>query len=419
MILPTTEVHITSLAACSKLFEIIVKNVLFESCKNYISTAQHGFFPKRSVATNLVEFTSLCIRSMDAGKQVDAIYTDFKSAFDRVNHSMLLNKLGKLGMSDGFVRWFDSYLSGRSMKVRIGLTHLDSISIPSGVPQGSNLGPILFSLFINDVAFVLPRGERIFYADDVKIFIVITCIEDCVTLQEALSSFECWSRRNGLELCVAKCFAITFCRKRNPIHFDYSLSGETLERKKEIKDLGVILDTEMTFRPHYDDVLSRANKQLGFIFKIADGFRDPLCLKSLYCALVRSILESAVVVWCPYSQNWIDRFEAVQRKFLRLALRSLPWRDAVHLPHRCMLLGLDTLVKRRSSMQSSFIGKLLNGEIDAPSLLSELPIYVPERPLRRRNFLHLDPRNSRYGQHDPIRFMIVNFNNVFEQFDFI
>lgn len=307
------------------------------------------------------------------------------------------------------------------MKVRIGSTQSDSIPIPSGVPQGSNLGPLLFSLFINDVAFVLPRGERVFYADDVKFFIVVTSIVECLALQATLNSFECWSRRNGLELCVGKCNAISFCRKRNPILFEYSLQGEKLERKSEIKDLGVILDTEMTFRPHYDDVLTRANKQLGFIFKIADGFRDPLCLKSLYSALVRSILEMAAVVWCPYNRNWIDRFEAVQRKFVRLALRGLPWRDAVHLPpyeHRCMLLGLDTLEKRRSSMQSSFIGKLLNGEIDAPALLSELRIYVPERPLRRRNFLHLDSRNSRYGQHDPLRYMVVNFNNVFDDFDF-
>lgn len=58
---------ITSLSACSKLFEIIINNVLFEISKSYISSSQHGFYPKRSVATNLTQFTSLCIRSMDAG----------------------------------------------------------------------------------------------------------------------------------------------------------------------------------------------------------------------------------------------------------------------------------------------------------------------------------------------------------------
>lgn len=305
--------------------------------------------------------------------------------------------------------------------MRIGSSHSDAISIHSGVPQGSNLGPLLFSLFINDVAFVLPTGQRVFYADDVKIFIIISSIEDCLELQRLLDLFEDWSKRNLLDLCIAKCNTISFSRKRQPINFNYSLSGQTLERLDQVRDLGVLLDRQLTFRPHYEEVISKANKQLGFIFKLADGFQDPLCLKSLYCALVRSILESAVLVWCPYNRYWIDRIEAIQKRFVRLALRNLPWRDATNLPpyeHRCMLLGIDTLEQRRSNMQAVFIAKVLNNEIDAPSILAELNIYVPERPLRQRNFLHLATRNSRYGQHDPIRIMSSRFNEAFEQFDF-
>lgn len=205
------------------------------------------------------------------------------------------------------------------------------------------------------------------------------------------------------------------------MRYDYCLCGHILERKDEVKDLGVILDRHMTFRPHCDDVIAKANKQLGFIFRIACGFDDPHCFKSLYCALVRSILESSVLVWCPYSRNWIDRFEAIQRKFVRLALRHLPWQDALNLPpyeHRCMLLGIDTLEKRRHSMQAEFISKVLNSEIDAPAILAELQLYVPERPLRRRNFLHLPSRNSRYGQHDALRFMALRYNETAEHYDF-
>ena len=286
---------------------------------------------------------------MDAGLQVDAVYTDFKAAFDRVNHNILLRKLAKLGVSSGLVSWFKSYLSGRSMMVRVGSEQSEAFESPSGVPQGSNLGPLLFSLFINDVSFVVPRGKRIFYADDVKIFSVITSTDDCSELQSILASFENWCTQNCLDLCVVKCNTISFCRRRNPILFDYSLCGQTLERRTEVRDLGVIFDQQLTFRSHYEDVISRANRQLGFILRLADGFRDPFCLKSLYCALVRSLLESGVLVWCPYNRKWIDRIEAVQRKFVILALRFLPWRNSRNLPpyeHRCMLLDLDMLEKR-------------------------------------------------------------------------
>ncbi|XP_055523028.1 uncharacterized protein LOC129717201 [Wyeomyia smithii] len=73
---------ITSLSAGSKCFEIIMKDMLFSSCRSYISIAQHGFYPKRSVDTNLCEFTSFCIGATDGGAQVDAVYTDIKAAFD-------------------------------------------------------------------------------------------------------------------------------------------------------------------------------------------------------------------------------------------------------------------------------------------------------------------------------------------------
>lgn len=369
---------ITSLSACSKVFEIVVNKALFAACRNYISNDQHGFYPKRSVATNLSQFTSLCIGSMDAGLQVDAVYTDFKAAFDRVNHDILLRKLEKMGVSAAFVRWFKSYLTDRSVCVRIGTSQSEPFTASSGVPQGSNLGPLLFSLFINDVASILPRGTRLFFADDVKIFMIITCIEDCLELQKSLDSFDDWSNRNFLTLCVEKCNTITFSRKLQPISFHYSLSGQTLERVSQVKDLGVLLDRELTFRMHYEDIISRANKLLGFIFKIADGFRDPLCMKSLYCALVRSILEFAVVVWCPYSRIWVDRIEAIQRKFVRRALWHLPWRDVVNLPpyeHRCMLLGIETLEKRRFNAQVVFVAKVLTNEIDSPAILSDLSVY--------------------------------------------
>lgn len=412
---------ITSLCACSKLFEIIVNDALFAASKNYISTAQHGFFPQRSVTTNLAEFTSVCIRSMDAGMQVDAVYTDFKAAFDRVNHAILLRKLEKLGVSVAFVGWFKSYLSGRFIRVRIGSSQSTAFPVTSGVPQGSNLGPLLFSLFINDAAFVLPTGTRVFYADDVKIYMIIRCIEDCIRLQSLLDSFDDWSKRNLLELSVTKCNTITFCRKRQPIVYSYCLDGHILERLYQVRDLGVTLDSELNFRAHYEDIISKANRQLGFIFKLADGFRDPLCLKSLYCALVRSILESAVLVWCPYNRIWVDRLESVQRRFVRLALRHLPWRDRHNLPpyeHRCMLIGIETLEKRRSDMQAVFVAKILSNEVDAPAILADIAVYVPERSLRRRNLLYLAPRNSRYGQHDPIRFMASRFNEVSHHFDF-
>lgn len=412
---------ITSLCASSKVFEIIVNDALFASCQRYISTEQHGFFPKRSVSTNLVQFLSTCLSSMDSGAQVDAVYTDLKAAFDRVDHGILLARLEKIGMSSAFVTWFRSYLSNRMLCVKIGSELSETFSNASGVPQGSNLGPLLFVLFINEIELLLPPGCRMFYADDVKIYMIIRCLLDCLELQRMVDSFEVWCTRNFMTVSISKCSVISFHRKTKPFVYDYTIAGEPLQRVTQVRDLGVTLDSELTFRVHYSNVISKANRQLGFIFKISAEFRDPLCLRSLYCSLVRSILESSVVAWCPYHANWISRIEAVQIKFVRYALRFLPWNEAADLtPYedRCQLLGLDTLERRRSIAQAVFVAKMLKGEIDAPAILQEIHVYAPERRLRQRDFLYLVPRRVEYAQHDPIRFMCCTFNEVFDLFDF-
>lgn len=358
---------------------------------------------------------------MDAGMQVDAVYLDLKAAFDRVDHRILLEKLAKIGVARECVDWFRSYLTGRSLCVKLGPCQSEHFRNVSGVPQGSNLGPLLFSLFINDVSLILPPGVRLFYADDAKIYMVVNSLGDCIELQSLLCRFEQWCVNNCLTLSVNKCQVISFSRKLKPIMYQYTLSGIPLERVHRIRDLGVILDEKLTFRFHYEDVISRANRQLGFIMKIANEFRDPVCLKSLYCALVRSVVEFAVVVWCPYQTTWISRIESIQKKFVRFALRNLPWQNDQRMtPYhdRCQLLGIDTLENRRRTAQTMFVVKLLNGSVDSSQLLARININAPARSLRRQNLLRLEGRNTAYGQHDPVRFMSETFNTVAHIFDF-
>jgi hypothetical protein len=93
---------------------------------------------------NLMEFAFLCIRRMEEGIQTDAVYTDFSKAFDRINHLILLAKLRSYSIVSKLNSWFSSYLRGRTQTVRIGKHESEVIYVKSGVPQGSQLGPLLF-----------------------------------------------------------------------------------------------------------------------------------------------------------------------------------------------------------------------------------------------------------------------------------
>lgn len=406
---------ITSLSAASKLFEIIVSGYVLQRTKSYISDDQHGFMPGRSVSTNLLQFTSMCIRQFEAKAQIDVVYTDLKAAFDKIDHRILLCKLSRLGFSTQLVSWLHSYLSDRTLRVSVDSCISHPFSNLSGVPQGSNFGPLLFTLFFNDAALILGDGCKLIYADDLKLYAVVRSVEDCKRLQDLLDKFVSWCRRNKLIISIDKCNVITFHRIQKPIVFNYYIDGELLSRVHQVNDLGLILDTKLTFDLHRSSIISKASRQLGFIGKIAKEFTDPHCLKSLYCALVRPILETASVVWCPYQITWSLRIERVQKRFIRLALRNLPWRNPLDLPpypDRCRLLELDTLQRRRNIQQMQLIAKILNGDIDSSWLLSRMDIRAPSRNLRSDTLLQPSAHRTSYGFHEPIAACVRAFNLV-------
>jgi len=117
-----------------------------------------------------------------------------------------------------------------------------------------------------------------------------------------------------MEININKCKTISFCRIRSPIYFDYKINGADLERVNSIKDLGVTVNSKMTFNEHIAATSAKAFAMLGFMRRNTKDFKDVYALKTLYCSLVRSVLEYAVVVWAPYQVGQAARMESVQRR---------------------------------------------------------------------------------------------------------
>lgn len=133
------------------------------------------------------------------------------------------------------------------------------------------------------------------------------------------------------------------------------------------------------------------------------------------------MLEYCVPVCSPYTAEWINRLEAIQRKFTRYAIRKLRWNDASSLPpyyERCRLLGLESLELRRHKAQIIFIAGLLLGTIDDPYLLGELSFITPRPSARRLQTLHVTRSHTHYGYNAPLKAMIRRFNEHSAQFDF-
>lgn len=408
------------IAALRVVSKLIVPDHIKLNCNNYIAQEQHGFMPKRSTCSNLVAYTSFISQSMQKRQQVDAIYTDLSAAFDKINHRIAFAKLERLGFCGSFLKWLCSYLSDREMCVKIGDVLSAVFAVFSGVPQGSHLGPIIYLLYMNDVHLLL-KCHKLSYADDIKLFAVINSSNDALLLQDQLNIFAHWCDDNRMVLNASKCSVITFTRKRSTISFDYNLSNTSLSRSSSIKDLGVVLDCQLSFIEHISYTVSKASKVLGFVFRVAKHFRQVSCLKALYCSLVRSTLEYCSVVWAPFYQNGIERIEKVQRKFTRYALRHIPLVDPLNPPSyadRCNSLGLDLLSVRRDVAKAIFVSDLLKSSIDCPEILEQVNFYIQRRTIRSHQFIRIPRASTNYGRNAAVSSMCRVFNDCYVHFDF-
>lgn len=409
------------LPTLGKLFESIVCCYLTDHFKHVISFAQHGFMRGRSIATNLSEFTNCALGVIESGAQLDVVYTDFQKAFDRVRHSCLIKKLNEIGVHSYMLNWIQSYLSNRKQYVKISGWKSSIFPVLSGVPQGSHLGPLMFLIFINDISNIFRNSSCLMYADDLKIFSPIRSITDALNLQHDLDLLSSWCQRNFLYLNVDKCKCMTFHRKKVPIEFLYELDKAYLKRVHEMCDLGLLFDEKLTFVRHIDLAISRAYSMLGFVMRICADFDNPLVLKSLYYAYVRSKLEFGSVVWNPNYESHRVRIESIQKKFLWYVFCKFGWQEYIRFaPYdvKCKLLNIESLSNRRKNSSALFVFDLLSGRIDAPNLLSLIDFNIPSRTLRNHEFLRLQRRRTNYGLSEPIRDMSSIFNDVSHLFEF-
>ena len=196
---------IAILSCIPKLFESIINNKIFQQVKNRITAKQHGFFKGRSTTSNLLEFVTFTLNSLHNGNHVEALYTDFSKAFDRIDIPLLIFKLQKIGIEVGLLKWLESYLVKREQIVRFQNKMSGPIQVTSGVPQGSHLGPLLFILYVNDISFIINKLNLLIYADDIKLFMEIRNSHDITSFQNEIKTFYTWCNKSLLKLNVKKC----------------------------------------------------------------------------------------------------------------------------------------------------------------------------------------------------------------------
>lgn len=317
---------ISLLNVLSKLHE----KSAFQQIRQYLSDHkimlmnQHGYRNNHSTETALIQLTDSCLENMEHGLITGIALLDFSAAFDLVDHNLLLLKLKSYNFSDCALNWIKSYLSGRTMSVCINAAYSDPTEMVCGVPQGSCLGPLLFSLFINDLPTVLTTSDIMLYADDSSPYQSAKSarlVSD--NLQHDLVNIEKWIEKNRLVLNAgkSKCILIgSRQRIKTAQPLNLKMKDTSITQLACVKLLGIQIDETLSWKPHCETLLKNCSKALGLLYRFSK-YMPIKVLKQVAEALILSKLSYCCTVWgSALNQDSLNYLQKLQNKVARLIL---------------------------------------------------------------------------------------------------
>ncbi len=379
-----------------KLLEHIVHSHISRHLEkhNILTPRQHGFRKHHSCVTQLVLSANDWVKAVDAGKQVDIAIFDFSKAFDTVPHERLKAKLHMYGIRGKLLTWITNFLTKRKQRVVINGSNSAWDSVDSGVPQGTVLGPLLFLLYINDIADNLTSEIRLF-ADDCILYRQINSISDCSNLQDDINKLHEWGVTWQMEFNAKKCYVMNMGNKKQMILHNYTLNNHLLTTVDHHQYLGVYLSHKCKWDYQYDHMVKKANRILGMLRRNLQKC-SRAAKATAYLALVRPHLEYASVVCDPYEAKYINKLEMVQRRAARFVYNNYSRETSVST--MISDLGWDTLQQRREASRLILMKQILSNESAIPKSIVK-PAPTRSRRSASGNSFQLDQPFCRTDVH--------------------
>ena len=311
---------VSLLPICSKIFEKIIFNSLFEYLEDnkLLNCNQSGFRSGDSCVHQLLSITHEIYKSFDANPslEVRGVFLDISKAFDRVWHVGLLYKLKLLGICGSYYNLVQSFLDSRHQRVVLNGQSSKWSLVEEGVPQGSILGQLLFLVYINDLPQGLHCNAKLF-ADDNSLFFTITSPAiSSSNLNEDLVKITHWAYQWKMSFnpdITKQAQEIIFSRKKNNTsHPSLYFNNTPIQRKSVQKHLGLFLDEKLSFLEHIDEKIKKATVKVNLMRKL-NLLLPRSSLLTVYKCFIRPHLDYGDVIYDqPNLSSLTNKIESVQ-----------------------------------------------------------------------------------------------------------
>ncbi len=368
----------------AKSLERVVFNQLslFLAQNNILDNNQSGFRSGHSTETALLSVTEALRLARAASKSSVLILLDLSAAFDTVNHQILMSILRKMGVSGTALLWFESYLSDRSFRVSWRGEVSKSQLLATGVPQGSVLGPLLFSIYMSSLGSVIQKHGFSYhcYADDTQLYFSFQPDDPTVTdrIAACLSDISSWMMDHHLQLNLAKTELLVFSANPSLHHnFSIKLGSSTITPSRTARNLGVVIDDQLSFTDHIATTARSCRFALYNIRKIRP-FLSEQAAQLLVQALVLSRLDYCNALLAGLPACTIKPLQLIQNAAARVVFNEPKKAHVTPLFIRLHWLPIAARIKFKVLM---FAYKTTTGT--APIYLNSLvQTYAPSRSLR-------------------------------------
>ena len=389
------------------IFSKILERVMYTRFLNYLNKHkilyefQFGFRGGHSTYMPLIVLVDKISKALENGECVIGLFLDFSKAFDTINHSILFEKLHHYGIRGVALEWFKSYMSNRSQYVLYNGYASCTKTVTCGVPQGSVLGPLLFLVYVNDLAHVSKTLFSLMFADDTNMFMSGINVEILsYQFNTELMNVVKWLQTNKLSLNIDKTHYMFFKGNKHLADPVIMIDGKRIKKVNKTKFLGVIMDELLTWRQHADYISSKISKGAGILFKIRK-YVNKRTLVSLYYTFIYPYFSYCNEVWGSAYSCHLKRLTILQKRAIRIIHNANRTEHTDPLFRDANILKFHNIHKH---VVAQFMHKLFHGNL--PSVFDDMfciNANVHQHATRQANLLHI-PRISSNRTKKTIRY---------------